>query len=94
LVDQSFHDFRVDISAEGFSDPLILAQLLNHAIERGRQLADLVPRRDIDRSIEAARFDSAGALEQPPHWTGYAVADEDRENQSEYRSERRNNCRH
>jgi hypothetical protein len=32
-------------------------------------------------AIEAARFDRTGALGQPPHWTGYAFADEDRENQ-------------
>ena len=45
LVEQAFGDLGIDVAAEGFADALVLAQPLDHAVEGGRELADLVPRR-------------------------------------------------
>src|SRR5262249_15512970 len=64
LVNQSFHDARVDISAEGLADALFMTQLLDHPIEGGGQLANFVGRDDFDRSIEVAGLDFARALQQ------------------------------
>src|SRR4029077_1042085 len=79
-IDQSLHDFRVDISTESFPDTLVVAQSLDHPVESGRQLSDLVAGCDAYRSIETARFDRACALQQSLDWSGDAAANEDREN--------------
>jgi hypothetical protein len=88
-IDQPFHDARVDIFAEGFTNALLEAQLLDHTIERRRQVADLVPRGGDERFVEIAGLDGARAFQQPPDRACHACADQDREHQAEYRSERR-----
>ena len=76
-VDQSFDDARIDIFAEGFAHPLLVAQLLDHPVERGGQLADLVREVTSMRSVELARLDRARALQQPADRTRDAAADQD-----------------
>ena len=41
-VDQSLDDTRVDVLAERLAHPLLVAQLLDHPVEGGGQVADLV----------------------------------------------------
>ena len=43
-------DLAVEVGAEGVADPLALGQPLDHLVERRRELADLVARRDRDRA--------------------------------------------
>jgi hypothetical protein len=74
-LDQALDDARVDIAAEGFAQAFLVAQLLDHVVERRRELADLVARSDVDRAIEPAGFDGAGAVQQAPHRAGYSGAD-------------------
>ena len=69
-VDQAFHDARVDVAAEGLAHLLLVAQLLDHVVEGRRELADLVARGDVDRSVEPAGLDGAGAVQQPPDRSG------------------------
>jgi hypothetical protein len=76
-VDQPLHDARIEVSAECFAHPLLVAQLFDHVIERGRQLANLVSRRDIDRSVEPPLFDGAGAIQQALDRPRNAGADEE-----------------
>jgi hypothetical protein len=60
-----------------------VAQLLDHVVEGGRQLADFVARGDVDRSIEPAGFHRSRSFQQPPHRSGNAGADEEWKYQSE-----------
>ena len=47
-------DLAVEVGAERLADLLALGQALDHLVERGRQLADLVAGRDRDRDREVA----------------------------------------
>src|SRR6516225_7426537 len=74
-----------------------MAQLLHHAVERSRELADFVARDHLDRSIEVAGLDFAGTLQQQSDRPGNAAAHEHREKQSECGSkggngDRNENC--
>ena len=40
--DQAFDDARIDIFAKRLAQPLLEAQLLDHLVERGRQVTDFV----------------------------------------------------
>ena len=42
LIEQTVGDPRIDIAAKGLADALVLAQPFDHAVEGGRELADLV----------------------------------------------------
>ena len=84
-VDQPFDDARIDIFAEGLAHALLEAQLLDHLIERGGQVADLVLRGDGQRFVETARLDRARALQQPADWTRHAGADHRRKHQTQGR---------
>ena len=74
-IHQAFNNARVDIAAEGFAQAFLVAQLFDHVVERRRELADLVARGDVDRAVEPAGFDSAGAFQQAPHRAGYSGTD-------------------
>ena len=66
LIDEAFGHARLDIAAKRSPHLFLLTQLADHAIECRRQLADLIACDDIDGSIELARLDVAGALQQQP----------------------------
>src|SRR5262249_40008452 len=66
LIDQPFHHARIDVPAECFADALLVAQLLDHAIERSRELANFVVRDDFDRPLKVTRFNLAGAFQDHP----------------------------
>jgi hypothetical protein len=57
--------------------------LLDHAIERGRQLADFIGSDDLDRSVKVTGFNLAGPLQQQSDRARNAAAHQDREQQSE-----------
>src|SRR5215467_12049455 len=77
LIDQPFHHARIDISAECLADALLVAQLLDHAIECSRELANFVVRDDFDRSLKVTRFNLAGALQEQPDRARNAAAHQD-----------------
>ena len=81
-VEQSFYDSRIDIPTECFADTFIPAKLLDHPVERGRKLTDLVFCGDADRLIEVTGFDFSGAFQQPSYRTGDATADKESEAQA------------
>ena len=83
-LDQPFDDARIDIFAKGLAQALLEAQLLDHLVERGRQVTDFVLRGGDERSVEIAGLDRLGALQQPPDRTGHAGADQACEHQTEY----------
>ena len=43
-VDQPFDDTRIEIFAESLPDPLVVAQLHDHPVERGGQLPNFITR--------------------------------------------------
>ena len=57
--------------------------MFDHVVESGRELTDFVTRGDVDRAIEPARLDGAGAVQEPADRPCDAGADEKREYQSE-----------
>ena len=59
-----------------------MSQLSDHAIKRNRQLANLVPRDDVNGSVEASCLDLSCAFQQAPDWTGDATADQHCKHQS------------
>ena len=77
-VDQPLDNAWVYIFAERFADALLVTQLLDHPVEGGGQVADLVLRGDGKRLVEMTRLDRARALEQTADWTRHAAADQDR----------------
>ena len=62
-VDQSFDNARIDVLSKGLADPFLEAQLLHHLIESGRQVSDLVFRRNRHSFIQIAGFHRLGAFE-------------------------------
>lgn len=64
-----------------------MTQRLDHAVEGGRQLADLVLGRDGDAAVEAAGLDLAGALQEAHHRARDAAADQHREYEAEDRGD-------
>ena len=65
-VDQPFDDARIDIFAERLAKLLLEPQLLDHPVERRRQVADLIVRGGDQHAVEIAGLDRARALEQTP----------------------------
>src|SRR6516164_3081204 len=55
---------------------ILEAQLLDHAIEGRRQMADLVPRRGDKRFVEVACLDGARTFQQSPDRACHAGADQ------------------
>lgn len=69
-----------------------MAQLLDHAVEGGRELADLVLGRDGDALVEAPCLDLAGPGQQQPHRAGDAAANHQREGKSDHRRKDRDDA--
>ena len=69
-----------------------MAQLLDHAVEGGGELADLVLGRDGDGLVEAAGLDLAGAGEQQPHRARDAAGHQERKGKSDHRRKQRHDA--
>ena len=82
-LDQPFDDARIDVAPERFADALLQPQLLDHAVEGDRQMADLVLRGHREGAVELAAFDRLRAFQQAANRLGQAGADDDREDEPE-----------
>jgi hypothetical protein len=88
-LDESFDDARIDIFAEGLAQAFLETQLLDHLVERGRQVADFVLRGHDECFVELAGLDRPGAFQQSPYWMSHSSADQHREHQTQYSGEPR-----